>query len=481
VLSGALTVVLGSLPMATSGAQSLFDPALREDVEAIRIEASGQRFSPRQSVTPNGSPRHTSDYEITVTWKPGEARAREDWVMTTTFPISDTLTFSLSYAEALGVKEGRDSFAAAGGGPLGAARIGANLKDLWITNPMILAAYAETLPATPFSIAGRPHERMSFFARDTEWTMVVDRGTGLPIEISTIEADPLNARIENKVRFWDWREVSGVPFPFRLEQVLDDRLLRREVRSSITVNPDDADDLLGLPSGGPREMDEDLRDWGWSMSHVFLERAGLGGPADHPHIDAVSFHEVGPDIFQIRGSRHHNLLVVGPEGLAIVDAAWYPERSATILRHLAERWPDKPLRVLVLSHHHVDHSGGFRTFVEAGATLVTSRSNAPYFERALERVGQQATRIVKVGSHARLDDIGRTIEVYDVANSHSDGALAVYVPDTKLLFNADLYSPGRELQFEIYIAELMQAVRFHGIDVERHVGGHGAGYLPHSD
>ena len=56
------------------------------------------------------------------------------------------------------------------------------------------------------------------------------------------------------------------------------------------------------------------------------------------------------------------------------------------------------------------------------------------------------------------------------------GMLAAYVPDERLLFNADLYSPNRALQFPLWQSELMQAVRFHDLDVARHVGGHGQGF-----
>ena len=86
--------------------------------------------------------------------------------------------------------------------------------------------------------------------------------------------------------------------------------------------------------------------------------------------------------------------------------------------------------------------------------------------------------IISVDDTVQLDGIGRRIGLYNVINTHSDGMLAAYVPDSKLLFNADLLSPGRELQFQNLIADLYSAVRYYGLDVEIHTAGHGNGAGP---
>ncbi len=452
-------------------AQSDFDVAT--DVTTVRIESTGQYYTPRQSVTPDGVPRHTSDYDLTVIWEPGEWRAREEWEIHTVYPVFGDLSFTMTYHEPFGLTEGQDSRAPAPETrPMSGARIGANFKELWLTNPLILAAHAETLSGSEFAIEDRRYERAVLFAHDTQWSMVIDQSNGLPVEVTTIEVDPHKGETENKVIFSDWREVSGVSFPFQVEQFLDNKLLRRETRSSITVNPRID---LGLTED-LQETDEDLREWGWSMSHFFLARAGLGGPQDYPETHTVSLREVGEDIYQVQGGGSNNLLVVGPDGLAIVDAPWFPERSESVLSHLAERWPGKPLKYVILTHHHIDHTGGVGGYVQAGAALVTSRGNSAFFTSALERAGQSAVSVIAVGQRATLEDIGRPIEVYDIVNSHADATLVAYVPDARLVFTTDLYSPGRARQNDLWISELVASIKFHGIEVERYVGGHGEGY-----
>ena len=470
-----VSAVIGVVGANLAAAQSVLESAA--DVSTVRIESTGQHYTPRQSTTPDGVSRHTSDYELTIVWEPGAGRAREEWDIHTVYPVFGDLSFTMTYHEPFGLTAGQDSRAPSPETrPMSGARIGANFKELWLTNPLILAAHAETVAGSEFVVNGRRYERMSLFAHDTQWSMILDQSNGLPVEVATIEIDPHKGGTENKVLFSDWRDVSGVPFPFQVEQFLDDKLLRRETRRSVTVN---AGAELEL-SEDLQDTDESLRKWGWSMSHFFLARAGLGAPQDYPETHTVSLLEVGDDIYQVQGGgSSNNLLVVGPDGLAIVDAPWFPERSQAVLEYLADRWPGKPLRYVILTHHHIDHSGGVGGYVQAGATLVTSQDNVSFFTSALKRAGHSAASVIAVGQRATLEGIGRPIEVYDIVNTHADGTIAAYVPDAQLVFSTDLFSPGRPRRGGVealWISELVASIRFHGIEVERYVGGHGAGY-----
>ncbi len=473
-----VSTVIGVSGANLAAAQSVLE--LAKDVTSIRIESTGQHYTPRQSTTPDGVSRHTSDYTLTVVWEPDAWRAREEWGIHTVYPVFGDLSFTMTYHESFGLTAGQDSRAPSPATrPMSGARIGANFKNLWLTNPLILAAHAEAIPGSEFKIEDRRYQRMMLFAHDTQWSMILDQSNGLPVEITTIEVDPHKGETEHKVIFSDWREVSGVPFPFQVEQFLDDKLLRRETRNSIDVNPGIAPRLLAL-SDDLQETDESLREWGWSMSHFFLARAGLGAPQDYPETHTVSLLEVGDDIYQVQGGgSSNNLLIVGPDGLAIVDAPWFPERSEAVLRHLAERWPEKPLRYVILTHHHIDHTGGFGGYVQAGATLVTSQDNASFFTNALERAGQTGAAVIAVGQRATLEGIGRPVEVYEVINSHADGTLVAYVPDARVAFVTDLFSPGRPRRGGVealWTSELVASMKYHGVEVERYVGGHGAGY-----
>lgn len=437
-------------------------------IGTIRIEATGQRFEPLHNVVPLGPPKHVSDYKIIVTWNPAAGRAREEWALETYYPFPRKLTFSVDYDGDRGQRAGRDGFRPSTEGPVPPARIGAVFKDLWLSNPTVLMAFS----------GKAPNKRGKLEAQGATWQLEFDPETGLPISVTTIETDPLEGSVTNSIVFSDWQEVGGIPFPFKLEQFIDGRLLRRETRQSITVNGQNAA-LKNLAETGTSDKAEQAR--GFSMSHFYLRRAVMGAPADKDESLVVSFHEIGPGLYQVRGSSHLNLIIEGPDGLAIADAVWYPKRSRAILAEIAKRWPTKPLKYVILTHHHPDHTGGLSSFTEAGATVVLGSGNESFFRAALDKTGQKKAKIIAVEGRATLDGIGRAIEVYDIPNSHADALVAIYVPDAKTLYNTDLYSPGRPTQKRLWASELLRAVEFYGLDVETHAGGHGFGTKPHDD
>ena len=451
---------------------------VRNDVTTIRIEARVQRFEPIQSVVAGAFPIHTSNYDLVAVWDPAGSRAHEAWDMSLIYPLPGAMQISFTNNETVGFRRQRGGLAGPSEGPMESSRIGANFKDHWLSNPVILLAHAEQLEVGRSSIGEQPVNLHRLVLEDTEWLVVTDEASGLPLSASTTENDPHRGRIENRIEFSDWRDVDGIPFPFRLEQFTGDALVRREVRTAVDVNPGNAESLLAFDASELPPGDPGMRRWGWEMSHIILKRGGGGNIGNFPQIDNVSIEEIAPGIFLVPGT-HNNLIIEGPDGLALVDASWYPERSQTLLARVAERWPEKTIRYLILTHHHIDHTGGMRPVIEAGASVVTSEKNADYFREVFESTMTRSVNLIEVGQFLSLGGIGREIHAYDVYTEHAEGMIAAYVPDEKLLFNADLFSPNRPLQFSLWFDDLMNAIEWHGIDVEKHVGGHGSGIAAH--
>ena len=461
-----------ALPAGAADLQAYLEHAA--EIETVTIESEGQRFEPQQTIAPGAPPRHVSDYDLTIQWTPAKELATEDWKLNTVYPFPNKLKFQAEYHSSGGLREGRDGFRPNPGGEVSAARAGAVLKDLWLVSPLLLMANAEQGTDDFASLDGdKPY---TFNAFDTQWTVTLDADTKLPRRIETIEADHLEGSLVNAVTFADWRMVGDVPFAFRLEQTIGGRLIRREVRESIGYG-----DALTPPENAPTS-DEGLKsDEGWSMSHFFLRRALIGGPSDGDEAENVKINKIGDDIFQIVGSSHHTVVVEGRNGLALVDAAWYPRRSDAVLNAIKSKWRKKPIRYVILTHHHIDHVGGLQTFADLGATIVTSVGNFEYFYNVLVKTSDNPPQMQPVDGHLALSGIGRTIELFDIPNSHANDMIGIYVTDAKTAINTDLYSPGRPTQQPVWSSEFAAAIKYHGLVVERHVGSHGNGAEPHEN
>jgi glyoxylase-like metal-dependent hydrolase (beta-lactamase superfamily II) len=139
--------------------------------------------------------------------------------------------------------------------------------------------------------------------------------------------------------------------------------------------------------------------------------------------------------------------------MILVETPLNDGRSLPVIAEVKKLAPGKPIRYVINSHAHFDHSGGLRTAAGEGATIITQAQNKAYLERALatpstiapdhlQKSGKKA-RIQTVGERMVLGDGMRSVELYRVADSHhTDSFLMVYLPKERLLIEADSFTPG---------------------------------------
>jgi hypothetical protein len=70
---------------------------------------------------------------------------------------------------------------------------------------------------------------------------------------------------------------------------------------------------------------------------------------------------------------HHSVAIEMRDHVVLVEAPLTEERSTAVVAKVKETIPNKPIRFVVNTHHHFDHSGGLRTLVEEGATSSRTR------------------------------------------------------------------------------------------------------------
>src|SRR5204863_7602916 len=117
--------------------------------------------------------------------------------------------------------------------------------------------------------------------------------------------------------------------------------------------------------------------------------------------------------------------------------------------------PNKPIRYVINTHHHFDHSGGLRACVAEGATILTQAENKPYYERVWalphtlepDRLAKMKTPrkplIEPIAGKRVLSDGTQSLDIYQLAGTNHDASmLFVYVSKAKLLVDADAYTPG---------------------------------------
>lgn len=102
-------------------------------------------------------------------------------------------------------------------------------------------------------------------------------------------------------------------------------------------------------------------------------------------------------------------------------------------------------------------------------------SNRQFFLDALVQQGIADASVEGVNRSAQLTISNRVINLYEIPTAHADGMLGVYLPDSKLLLLADIYSPGQAATNALWDHEALSAIRFLNVPIEQVVGVHGSG------
>ncbi len=182
-------------------------------------------------------------------------------------------------------------------------------------------------------------------------------------------------------------------------------------------------------------------------------------------------------------------LIVGSDGCIVVDALFAPSMTRAFREEIA-RVTDKPVRFLINSHHHIDHTLGNAFFPEA---QIISHANA---RREQERVGVGVLELLRPripelveeveGVEPRLADItfqdeltlhvdGGTVRLLHLGEAHTIGDTVVLLPEERILFAGDIaFHQVTPLAFEGHIGHWMEVCdRIDALEFDTLAPGHG--------
>ncbi|OLD21794.1 MAG: MBL fold metallo-hydrolase [Acidobacteria bacterium 13_1_40CM_3_65_5] len=167
----------------------------------------------------------------------------------------------------------------------------------------------------------------------------------------------------------------------------------------------------------------------------------------------VAVEKLADGVYYLKGGGHHSVAIDQRDHIVVVEAPLDEARSLAVIAKVKETIPNKPIRSVINTHAHFDHSGGLRTYVAEGATIVTHEMNKPYYEKAwaaprtlnpdrMAQANKTATFETFTDKHV-LTDGRRVIEVHPiVGNGHNDAFAMVYLPAEKILIEVDAWAPA---------------------------------------
>ncbi len=425
----AVGLVIGSLRLTAQDANAVLDQAAKAiggELTSIQYAGSGAAFtvgqSPRADAPWPGAALKT--YTALVNYTTPAMRQEIVRVQLQNPPPGVMAQPITGEQRQVQVVSGRKAWNVAGENAtpsLGA--VVDRLTLLWSTpHGFLRAAKASGASAKSETVAGRTLTRVSFTAHGKI------KMTGLINEQHQIEK--IETWVDNAVlgdmlvetAFSDYKPFGAVTYPGRIVQKQGGHTTLDLTIASVEANP--AADIP-VPAN--------------------VEQATL------PAVKAEA-QKLADGVFYVTGGSHHSVAVEFKDHLVVIEGPQNEERSLAVIAEVKKAIPTKPIKYLVNTHYHFDHSGGIRTYAAEGATIVTHQLNRKFYDTAFAAprtinpdklaIAKKAATFESVGAKKVLTDSGRTIELHEIQGSpHNEGFLMAYLPKEKLLVEVDAWSP----------------------------------------
>jgi glyoxylase-like metal-dependent hydrolase (beta-lactamase superfamily II) len=446
------------------------------------IESEGKQFDSSSTRQPLGPARQITNFRYTLTRDLTRPRLRLQWEGQS-LGTSQTVRFVEVIDGSIGMlQEGAD------GGKqvrLHPGRLATRLREEH-RNPVKLISGALNQKALrrhgDVEIDGKRHAVLSFIEAGDEFRVYIDAQTRLPVQTEILENDPLEGDSRYTLRYGDWRKVGAVTLPFGLSYELNGKPLQEEQIKSIRHNVAIAGNLFSVPDFVRSEKTEAKA----IASQWILRRvAGNVSYQDMGRAPVIQWVELAPGVYKIQGGSHATVLIEMRDYLVAVEGPLYEARTAPVIKSIKERFPGKPIRYAVPTHHHLDHAGGIRAFMAEGAAIVVPFNARTFYDKvaraphtrnpdSLERHKRAVVIEAFGGGHRVINDGARQIEVHPLPTSHADDLVVVYLPKEKLIIEADHISPrSGQVRPGPRVKEFVQELDKLNLDVATIVGIHG--------
>lgn len=164
--------------------------------------------------------------------------------------------------------------------------------------------------------------------------------------------------------------------------------------------------------------------------------------------------QVGPGVYAAIDAPDHKAgsnagFVIGDDGVLVVDSFFNLDAARALVGEIHRLTP-KPIRYVVNTHYHLDHTGGDQALRDAGAIIVAHRNVRGWVRtNNVNLFGDRISPEIKAQIAAvPLPDLvtdrdltvwlGSRKVVVRTVLGHTGGDLTVFVPDAKVLFTGDM-------------------------------------------
>jgi glyoxylase-like metal-dependent hydrolase (beta-lactamase superfamily II) len=196
----------------------------------------------------------------------------------------------------------------------------------------------------------------------------------------------------------------------------------------------------------------------FSAIATVLAAIGLGAAQQfqpstaRPDFDTVAIKttDLGHGTYMLEGEGGNIVVAVAEDGVIMVDDQFAPLHDK--IKAAVAKLTPLPIRYLLLTHFHRDHTGGNEAFAKDGATIVAQENVKTRLAEGTQNgltgnvVPPAAKEALPKLTFARSTTVtlkGRAAEIRFVPNVHTDGDSYVIFADANVLATGDIVTFGR--------------------------------------
>jgi len=260
-----------------------------------------------------------------------------------------------------------------------------------------------------------------------------------------------------------WKDFGGVMAPTKIVQTRGEWPYFNVDVTAAKGNPPDVATLVPAPAPP-------------------AGRGGGGGRAPAPLV--VTSEKLGDGLYRLTtgpGS-YDSVIVEFKDYIMMLEAGQSIARGEAYIAETKKLIPNKPIRYVMNTHPHSDHTGGLPALVEEGAIIITQKNNEDFLEKALNTPrtllddslakNPKKAKFETVAEKKVYSDGTRTVEFYHIPPApHSNGLIIAYIPKEKVLFQGDFsVNPGEPAND--HVKALVPVLEKLNLDFDRYINVH---------
>jgi glyoxylase-like metal-dependent hydrolase (beta-lactamase superfamily II) len=164
--------------------------------------------------------------------------------------------------------------------------------------------------------------------------------------------------------------------------------------------------------------------------------------------------DLGNRTYMLEGQGGNITVAVGNEGILMVDGQFAPLSDK--IKAAIKAISPLPIKYMINTHYHGDHTGGNENFAKDGVTIVAHDNIRVRLAagttagltgaKAAPRPSEALPKQTYLGGTMTLDIGGRTVRLTHVANAHTDGDTWVYFDDANVVATGDVFNNLKRYQ-----------------------------------